>query len=101
MEWNVKAKSIPNHITLATREPYSDIKEIPLYADSESTLNGMILKMYQTLEPDDINIRDTNTVAGSINKMKDLIAGFNSLVSRQLVIVDDAGRIHSSAISTA
>lgn len=101
MEWNVKAKSIPNHITLATREPVSKIKEIPLYANSDSTLNGMILKMYQTLEPDDINIRDTNTVAGSINKMKDLIAGFNSLVSRQLVIVDDAGRIHSSAISTA
>jgi hypothetical protein len=65
------------------------------------TLNGMILKMYQMLEPYDTLTRDDNKVSGVINKLKDLIARFEVMKSQEILVVDDYGRAQSAPIATS
>ena len=101
MEWNVFAKSIPQNIKLATRTKEYTIKEMPNYAIDTTTINGILLKIYQTLESDyDNRTRDTNIVTGGLNKVSDAVARFYNIRSRQLTIVDDAGRVHSAEVLT-
>lgn len=99
MKWNPHAAIDPN-IELATREEKWEIINIPGYSTTMGTLNGMILKAFQTLEPYDDLTRDSNTVAGGINQIKDTIAKFSTLIPRQFTIVDNYGRIQSAPIST-
>lgn len=99
-EWNINSKVVPDSITLATREPRYEIKEIEGYAVDSTTINGILLKTYQTLESNDPYTRDVKTVGGALNKVQDLIARFSNMVSRQITIIDDVGRVHSVPVVT-
>ena len=100
MKWNPYALAVPSNIELGIRREVWEKIKIPTYSQKEGTLNGMILKMYQTIEPNDSLTRDDGTVNGAINKLKDIIARFDIMKSRELLLVDDYGRVHSSPIAT-
>ena len=99
MEWNVDALCIPDTITLARRHPFATLKELPYYALSTSTINGLILRNTKIIE-DNPYTRELDMVTGALNKVKDLIARFNRIKSQELTIVDNAGRIHSAQLDT-
>ena len=94
--WNQDAVSIPDSITLATREEYYDWKELPGFARELNTIHGLILKINQLLLSGDTDTRDQATVQGAINKLNDIIYKISSLIPQQLVIVDSYGKIHSA-----
>ena len=100
-KWNPNAAAVPDEITLATREDKWELTAIPGFSKTLGTLNGMILKMYQALEPYDTLTRESDNVSGVINQLKDLIARFETLKSKEIMVVDNYGRAHSAPIATS
>lgn len=100
MKWNVNSLCIPDSITLGTRSSKDQLEELLNYGTEESTINGIILQTLATLSPNDVYVRDLDTVAGGLNSMKDILATIGEIRSRDLTIIDDAGRIHSAPIIT-
>jgi len=74
---------------------------MPNYSVSMGTLNGMILKMYQVLEPYDTLTRANDNVSGVLNQVKDILARFETMKSQEIMVVDNYGRAHSAAIATS
>lgn len=100
MEWNTDALSVPATLTLGTRSMKWIMKELPNYAIDTSTINGIILDTVETLSAGDRLTRDDTLVAGGLNKVRDIIARFNRIKSREMTIIDDMGRVHSAPIDT-
>ena len=100
MEWNIDALTIPNKITLAKRSKRYELQELKNYAIDKSTINGLLLDSYNLMEFKDTLTRDKTKVTGSLNKINDILARFNKMKSRQLTLIDDAGRVHSAPVYT-
>ena len=92
--WNPNVKTIPATISLGTRElPMYQMVELKEFAQSFNTIHGLILKINSMLEADDTQIRDTETVQGCINTVKDIIDKFDELIPGSINIVDYLGRV--------
>ena len=100
-KWNPNAAAVPDEITLATRREVWETTQMPNYSVSMGTLNGMILKMYQVLEPYDTLTRANDNVSGVLNQVKDILARFETMKSQEIMVVDNYGRAHSAAIATS
>lgn len=87
---------VPASIKLAFKEESETLVPLAGFARELNTINGLILKMNHMLEIDNIDTRDKRTLQGSINVINDYICKFNELTPRELLIVDNYGRIHSS-----
>lgn len=99
-QWNPNAAAVPAEITLGTRKEKWELQALTGFSKNMGTLNGMILKMYQMIEPYDTLTRDSDNVSGTINQVKDVIARFNDMKSRESMIVDNYGRARSAPIAT-
>ena len=93
-------------IQLAYLEDTGDYVSVELtdFAKKLNTIHGLILKVNQVLGENPENYLgpiDLDTVNGCINKMKDIIYKIESLTPGDIAIVDDYGRIHGSAQTTA
>jgi hypothetical protein len=73
---------------------------MPNYAITNTTINGLFLDIVRSLEKNDRLTRDDTIVAGSVNKLRDILARFNHMRSRELVLIDDVGRVHSTPVET-
>ena len=94
-EWNKEVQPIPYDIKLARRIESWGFKEIPEYSTYLNTFNGQILNINNIVRSNDLLVRDTATVQGSINILNDIIARFDTLKPAEVVMVDTYGRIHS------
>ena len=99
--WNNAVGIIPQTIELGTREVKYELKELPEFARKLNTIHGLILELNKRLETDHDLTRDESTVQGSINKLHDIIAKFDEMVPREIMIVDNYGRVHSSPHTTS
>lgn len=99
-EWNEKVRIIPPTVELARRSEYYELQVMPHFARNLNTLNGMILKANQMLEPLDDVTRTENTVAGAMHKLQDTIAHFGRMNPESPTIVDNYGRLTSAEINT-
>lgn len=96
MPWPTNALSIPEGVTLATREERYELKEIPEFARNLNTMNGLLLKINRYMEYDDSLTRDERIGNGLLNQIKDIIANIGKLTSRRFLTVDDSGRIYET-----
>ena len=99
--WNDIMDMIPSTITLGTRTPVYEMKEMPEFARGLNTLHGAILKMAQLMETGDMQTRDTSTVQGCLNRMNDVLAKFGQFNPTQFIIADNYGRLRSSDWTTS
>lgn len=65
-----------------------------------NTLHGLLLRLNQWMLQDDIHTRDNATLQGALNNLNDLIHRFGKMEPGQLMIVDNAGRMHGTSIDT-
>ena len=93
MPWQPSTYTIPEGVTLATREEVYELKEIPEFARNLNTMHGMLLKINRYMEYDDDFTRDPRIGNGLLNQVKDLIANIGKLVPRTFITVDDTGRM--------
>ena len=95
-KWNLDILAIPKEITLGKKTPRYELIELPNYSVNTNTLNGMLIRIHQLLEPNDTLTRSSENVSGIMNQMKDLLASFSITKAREFVIVDDYGRYHNA-----
>lgn len=101
---NVKALSAYDADTLVGFQNGSfgyEYIEIPEMASNLGTIYGLILKMKNLLEVEDIHTRDRETLQGSINVINDIIDLFESIVPGEFLICDSNGKVNSANWSTA
>ena len=99
--WSKDILSVPASITLGIRDKAYEIVPLEEFADSLNTIHGLILAINKKLEMDDTLTRDTETVQGCINSIKDVLVKIEALKPSEMVVVDAYGRIHSAPASTA
>lgn len=100
-KWPMEVKKIPSTVTLATRSPKYELKELPGFGDKITTLHGLLLKLYENIDPSDKLTRDNQTSRGTINLINDLMNRFAALAPGELTVVDSYGRMHSANQSTS
>ena len=66
------------------------------FSRTYNTLNGLILRTNKLLEDGDKYTRNTATVQGCINRIRDIIAKFEATIPGNLMVVDGYGRIRGS-----
>lgn len=98
--WSKDVLSVPASITLGIRDDAYDAKPLEGFADTLNTIHGLILRINNILEAEDELTRDTDTVQGCINRMKDILVKIEALNPSEMVVVDAYGRIHSAKYST-
>lgn len=79
----------------------SQFKELEGFAYSLNTIHGLILKINNILESEDIYSRDPNTVQGCINRLNDIFDKFDTLIPKNFLTVGNDGQIHSTNWTTA
>jgi len=95
-KWNLNLLNIPDSITLGKRITRYELIELPNYSVNTNTLNGMLIKIHQLLEINDNLTRSSENLSGLMNQLKDLLASFSIVKSREFMIVDDYGRYHNA-----
>lgn len=76
MEWN--EETLPEGVQLGSRSIKWEAKEVKGMAKDFNSMYGLILKVYQLLQSDDKNTRDSYTVQGILNQCKDILAVLKS-----------------------
>lgn len=97
-EWNPQITDVPEGLTLAIRKEVAEMIPLEGFARTLNTIHGMILKINQMLLIDDAYTRDQTTVQGVINVLNDIIHKFEIIAPKQVMLVDDYGRMHSTPL---
>lgn len=74
--------------------------ELTGFARALNTINGLIVKINQFFKWDDELTRDTDTIQGCLNSIKDIINDFGLLIPGESLITDTYGRIVSARTIT-
>lgn len=99
-KWNIAIKDTPDNIALGPRKEIYKWKELTGFSRTLNTIHGLILELNRIIKFEDELTRDTNTIQGCINTIKDIIANFGRLIPGEMVIIDNYGRITSSPYTT-
>ncbi|MBO7535627.1 MAG: tail fiber protein [Bacilli bacterium] len=99
--WNQVADTVPASVKIATRTSKWEMIPLEGFARTLNTIHGLILRVNQLMEFNDLETRDTKTVQGALNNINDIIDKIRELNPRDIVIVDSYGRVHGSPWTTA
>lgn len=72
---------------------------MPEFARKLNTIHGMLLKINALLNTDDVKTRDTDTVQGCINTLKDLIDLFGDIFPNTILMANGAGKVVTGSLS--
>lgn len=97
-EWNDYAAYIPPSITLCTMSEEASLLRMTDLNDQTSTLFGLLLKFNNLCDYGD-ETRDTSTIGGMLNTLKDILYSVKTLQPGRLLFVNDFGQIESSTIT--
>lgn len=98
--WSKDILFVPASITLGIRDDAYDAKPLEGFADTLNTIHGLILRINNVLESGDELTRNTDTVQGCINSIKDILVKIDALKPSEMVVIDAYGRIHSAKCDT-
>lgn len=97
--WNNEmgfVEGITSNLTITAQ-----FKELEGFAYSLNTIHGLILKINNILETNDIYSRNPNTVQGCINRLNDIFDKFDALIPKNFLTIGNDGQIHSTNWTTA
>ncbi len=72
---------------------------LPGFARDINTIHGLLIRINEILQSGDTKTRDTNTVQGCINSMRDILEIFRDLIPGELYGVDMYGKLSPIGIS--
>lgn len=93
-KWNSLVDK-PDDVKLGLRKEVYQWKELKDFARKLNTIHGLIIKINQIMKFDDELTRDTATVQGCINQLKDIINKFDSLKPNKIAVINKYGKIAS------
>ena len=92
---------VPHGITLAKGIETKKFYTLEGFGRDLNTIIGLIIKINHLLELQISDSRDTDTITGCINTIKDIINKFDNLYPGRMMIVDDYGRLNGADYSTS
>lgn len=98
MPWD-ETKTPPTGVSVGFRTGIIDLEELEGFARSFNTIHGLILHLRSILDDIEADSRDTSTIRGCINTIKDIIAMFGDLTPGKIMITDEYGRISGASYS--
>lgn len=98
-KWNNKVENVPCTVQLGKRRESFKMVELEGFGRTLNTIHGLILEINHLIETKNYEHRDNETVRGLANQIKDIIFQFGELNPKDVVIVDDYGRMHGAAIN--
>ena len=97
-EWNDNALYIPPSISLCTMEKTQSLIPLSELNQNSDTLYGLVLALNTLYAKGDDGNRDTNTIRGIYNTLKDILYSIQTLKPGYVLMVNDFGQIESSNI---
>ena len=99
-EWNSYATEVPPNVILGTREESYGWKTLTGFDRTLNTIHGLILQINRVMQFGNTETRDETTVAGLMNKMKDIISKFAVLIPNRLMVVNQYASMASANLVT-
>lgn len=99
-EWNSYATEIPPNVVLGTREQHYVWKTLSGFGRTLNTIHGLILQINRIMQFGNTETRDETTVAGLMNKMKDIISKFGVLIPNRPMVVNQYASMASADMVT-
>lgn len=83
----------PQSVTLGMREEVYEWVELEGFARTLNTIHGLILQVNKFFQFNNSLTRDSSTIQGCLNQIKDIVHSFNDLNPGDTVLVDEYGRL--------
>jgi hypothetical protein len=99
-EWNSYATEVPENVILGTRQEHYVWKPLKGFARTLNTIHGLILQINRIMQFGNTETRDETTVAGLMNKMKDIISKFGVLIPNKPMVVNQYASMASADMVT-
>lgn len=94
--WNINILPVPNTVHIGTREEKTTLRELEGFGRTYNTINGLIVKIRQLIGTDEGENRETDTILGAAQKIRDIVAQFGAMKPSQALVVDGYGRVRSA-----
>lgn len=78
------------------REEKTTLRELEGFGRTYNTINGLIVKIRQLIGTDEGENRETDTILGAAQKIRDIVAQFGAMAPSQALVVDGYGRVRSA-----
>lgn len=81
----------PEEIKFGQKIESYEKKELKGFAKSFNTIHGLIVNLQKIIASEDLLTRDTTTIQGCINKLNDILIGFDKLQPNSFIVSDKYG----------
>lgn len=81
----------PEEIKFGQKIESYEKKELKGFAESFNTIHGLIVNLQKIIASEDLLTRDTATIQGCINKLNDILIGFDKLQPNSFIVSDKYG----------
>ena len=98
-KWNHNVKEIPEGVTVGLYKEAYQWKELTGFSRTLNTIHGLILEINNLLKFNDHLTRDTTTVQGCINSLKDILNQFDKLTPGNVLMVNKYGKATSELLT--
>lgn len=90
----------PEEVVLGKRVEKFRWTELTGFARTLNTINGLILHINQTFKFNDKITRETDSVQGCLNKIKDILKAFKQMNPQETIIIDEYSNLVGADIGT-
>ena len=90
----------PEEVILGKRVEKFRWTELTGFARTLNTINGLILHINQTFKFNDTITRETDSVQGCLNKIKDILKAFKQMNPQETIIIDEYSNLVGADIGT-
>lgn len=94
--WNINVLPVPTTVHIGKRTSVATLYELEEFGRTYNTINGLIVKIRQLIGTDDGRSRNTATILGATQKIRDIVAQFGAMTPSQALVVDGYGRVRSA-----
>ena len=90
----------PANVVLGKRVEKFRWTELTGFSRTLNTINGLILHINQTFKFNDVITRETDTVQGCLNKIKDILKSFKQMNPQETIVIDEYCNLVGADIGT-
>ena len=92
--------NLPDGVKIGPREEIYKWRELEGFSRTLNSIHGMLLELNRIIRFEDKVTRDERTLAGTLNKINDVLTTIGKLTPGQIVVTDSYGRMTSADSDT-
>lgn len=96
---NALIKNLPKDVIIGPRKEKYKWRELEGFSRTLNSIHGMLLELNRIIRFEDKVTRDERTLAGTLNKINDILTTIGKLTPGQIVVTDNYGRMTTAKSS--